>query len=199
MSAIAAGTAIRANYLPFARVLAASLARRHPDVPFTVLLADEPGDRFAPEAEPFRVVELARLGAPRERLFREDPAQVVISAKAELLAHLLERGHDAALFLDADMLVLGGLGRLLTPVRRHAVTLTPHRLGPWAAIEDDIGLLRSGTYNSALVGVAARPEGLDFLAWWRDRLSEHCHFAPEAGVHYDQRWLDLAPGLFGDV
>jgi hypothetical protein len=201
VSAVAVGAVVRADYMAFARVLAASLRRHHPDVPFHVLLADEAGDRFDPAAEPFEVTELAALGLPghRARVFRDDPSQVVLAAKADLLAHLLESGHGSALALDADILVLKGIGGLLAHVARHAVTLTPHRRSASAGAEDDLRLLVSGTYNGGVVGVSRRPGGPEFLAWWRERLREHCRYSPEEGMHYDQRWLDLAPTLFEDV
>ena len=197
MSAVGVGAVVRANYLPFARVLAASLRRRHPDVPFLVLLADEVAGRFDPAAEPFEVVELASLGLPghRERVFRHDPTEVVLSAKVDVLEHLLGR-FGAALMLDADTLVLRRIGGLLDHAARHAVTLLPHRLTP-ATPEEELQLLLAGNYNAGVVGVAGDAAG--FLAWWRERLRDHARHAPEEGMHGDQRWLDLVPGLFEGV
>jgi len=59
VSTAAAGTIASKRALPFARVLARSFKNHHPDVPFFLLLADEPQGCFDPEHEPF---VLRRLG-----------------------------------------------------------------------------------------------------------------------------------------
>ena len=40
------------KFLPFARLLARSIARHHPGTPFYLVLTDAPPDGFAPEHEP---------------------------------------------------------------------------------------------------------------------------------------------------
>jgi len=47
--------------------------------------------------------------------------------------------------------------------------------------------------------VREAPPARAFLEWWWERLEHHCRHAPEHGLHLDQRWLDLAPGLFERV
>ena len=44
---IAIGTVFAKNYLAFARVLADSFQRRHPEVPFFAALVDDDGGYFA--------------------------------------------------------------------------------------------------------------------------------------------------------
>ena len=61
---IAIGTVFAKNYLAFARVLADSFQRRHPEVPFFAALVDDDGGYFAPAEEAFSVVELDELSIP---------------------------------------------------------------------------------------------------------------------------------------
>ena len=38
-----------------------------------------------------------------------------------------------------------------------------------------------------------------FLAWWKSKLEYDCRVALADNLFVDQRWLDLSPGLFGNV
>jgi hypothetical protein len=196
---IAAGTIVRANYLPFARVLANSLRRHHPELPLTVLLIDEPPDDPG-DLDVLRLEDLA-IEDLRGWRFAYDAQELTVAAKPHLLAHLLER-NEAAVFLDADVEVLGSLDALLSDVREHAIVLVPHLLAALEtgdAAERERMLLLAGAFNGGVLGVSRREEGRRFLAWWADRMRAHCRHDVPAGMHYDQRWLDLVPSFFADV
>jgi hypothetical protein len=199
---VAVGTIVAKNYLSFARVLGRSLREHHPDVPFFVVLADQVEGTFDPAAEPFQVVPLEALEIPdlRRLCFRYSRQQVGVAAKPYLLRYLLGRGFAAAVFLDADILVVGPLDPLLTD--RHSIVLTPHLLEPLTErqrIDRELRILQSGVFNGGFLGVSETPIGHRFLAWWANRLNTHCRLAVGDGMHYDQRWLDLVPAFFDDV
>lgn len=201
---VAVGTVVARNYLPFARVLARSLAAHHPEVPLFVLMADEPGGAFGPEVEPFRTVPLAAVGIPELRrfVFRYTRQQVIVAAKPYLLRWLLDHGFERAVFLDADILVLGDLGPLLAPAGARSILLTPHLLSPPVGPDRfarELAVLQAGVYNGGFVAVSGSASARDFLGWWQDRLFRHCQHAVAEGLHYDQRWLDLVPTLFDEV
>jgi hypothetical protein len=196
----AATTVITKSHLAYARVLAASLREHHPELPLLVVLADEPEGRFDPAAEPYDLVALADIGIPGldAILPSATPFEVATLAKPFALAHALDRGHGAALFLDPDTLVTGDLLELLDRTRRHAAVLTPHLLAPLTTRDRarrDLNIIVSGAYNAGVVGARDRA----FLRWWQARVLADCRHGPDEGVFYDQRWLDLAPGLFDDV
>ncbi len=198
---IAAGTVVAKNFLSFARVLARSFHEQHPDVPLFVLLADKVDGYFDPAAEPFPLLLLEDLPIPHF-LSRYSRQQTVVAAKAWLLSHLLDRGFERAVFLDADLLILGDLTPLLAPAGDPAILLTPHLLAPLAGgdrIPRELNILQSGIYNGGFLGVSESPEARRFLAWWQERLSLHCRHAIAEGMHYDQRWLDLVPAFFENV
>jgi hypothetical protein len=63
----------------------------------------------------------------------------------------------------------------------------------------DLRLLSAGTFNGGLLGVRESATTRRFLAWWADRTQRGCKGRLDRALHYDQRWLDLVPGLFDDV
>src|SRR5687767_5320287 len=107
----AVGTIVAKNFVPFARVLARSLREHHPAVPFFTVLADRVDAAFAPALEPFEIVTLDELEIPdlHRQCFRYTRQQLSILAKPYLLRHLLKRGFSAAVFLDADILIVDSL------------------------------------------------------------------------------------------
>ena len=180
-----------------ARLIAESFREHHPDLPFFVLLADEPEGVFDPGAEPFEVVRLSDLGVPREMIFRYPRLWLSYALTPSLIAHVLGRGFDEVVFIKQESLVTGRLESMLAALGRSEVVITPHRLEPGG--EGELPFLLAGVYNGGIVGVADRGDGPGFLRWWQDRCERHCLLAVEGGMHYEQRWLDLAPALFDGV
>jgi hypothetical protein len=203
LTAPSIGTIVAKNYLPFARVLARSLRRYHPNARLVVALADELDESFEPEVEPFSILTPAELGIPNlgDLAFRAMRLEFAVALKPYLLAKLLESA-DSAVFLDPDMLVLGRLDSLFDRVRRHAVTLVPHFLEPPRTphrVERELVIHRCGAFNAGVLGVAAGGPARAFLSWWQDRVHSLCVLDVERGLHYDQRWLDLVPGFVEDL
>ncbi len=204
MSALVAGTVISANYVPSARVLVNSWRRFHPDIAFRVLLvAEEPVCRDAAAAG-LDVVRLGDLQIPdlAGMLARYDCLQLVTALKPAILRYLLEQGHEAVVYLDADMLVTGNLTPLLEQVAGHALCLTPHLPCARATVSREKlerSLLLAGLYNAGFVGVANRQESRQFISWWEQRLRTLSRKDKKRGYNYDQRWLDLAPSYVGDT
>lgn len=204
MSGVAVCTCVAANFVAFARVLADSFQRFHPDIPFFVVV----GDRREPQSvlgrESVRALGIDHLGIPElsGMLLRYDCKQVMVALKPAVLRHLLEQGFDTVLYLDPDTLVTAPLDSLIGIAQQHSLTLTPH-VGPKLAEESDEQrektLLYAGIFNGGVVGANNREETLRFLAWWERRLRTHCVEEVRLGLHFDQRWLDLAPGFVWDL
>jgi hypothetical protein len=200
----AIGTIVARNYLPFARVLAASLFSHHPDLPCFVVIADDPDDVEAPDRDRLNVIRLADLGfePPRESWGRWSCQEFAVLLKPYLLRHLFARGFTTALYLDPDMLIVGDLSPALHEVGKHPCTLVPHVLSPIEGperIARELTLLRAGTFNAGVIGVSSSPAADAMLEWWSARLLADCSDSVERGVYYDQRWLDLLPVLFDGV
>jgi hypothetical protein len=198
-------TVFARNYTSQVRVLARSLRTHAAGVPLTALLIDEPRPPFDPAAEVFRIVRLDDIGVPglRQACFRLNLRELASMVKPFLLAHLLDQGFRSVVFLDPDILAVGPMEPVLERVRLHAVTLTPHFVRPphecARGIERELRMLLVGTLNAGFVGLTDGDDARTFLQWWQDRVAGDCAHRTGDGVFYDQRWLDLAPGLFADV
>jgi hypothetical protein len=194
---IAIATVIAKNYLPFARVLADSLRQWHPELTLYVALADEPEGKFEPARERFAILTLKDLGIPNlpQFCFRYSRREAVSAVKPYLLNTLLDKGYKTALYLDADMLVLGDLSPLLERAAQHPLLVTPHTIAPGLSLEAELNILQCGVFNGGVVGASDTPVARAFLHWWQDRTREHCRYALSEGMHLDQLWLDLAPSF----
>jgi len=197
-------TIVGKRELPYARVLADSLARVHPDLPLLVLLADEVEGAFDPDEEPFELVRLSELAIPElpRVCFLHQPLSLSYAATPFLLSALLDRGFDRVVFVKQESLVLGAQRSVLEELEDASVVLTPHLLAP-PEDEDPAArerlILLSGSYNGGVVGVRRSEVAANFLAWWGDRVRLRCVHAVADGMHFEQRWLDLAPVFFSRV
>jgi hypothetical protein len=201
---LCAATIAAKSFLSYARALAISFRQHHPEVPFYVLLADEVDGFFVPEREPFAMLTLDELEIPHLARFRFHYPQQPLSYAATpyLLAHLLRRGFSRVVFLKQESLVLGSFGSVYEQLASSSLVLTPHLVRPLEGadrIARELNILQSGTFNIGLMGVADTPPAHRFLAWWQDRVFTHCRHAVAEGMHYEQRWVDLAPALFDGV
>ena len=201
MTVRAACTIAAKEQWALARVVAASFTEHHPEVPVSVLLADEPDGAFEPAAEPFEVLRLGDLALPHRRslLFRYAQQPLSYALTPFLLSLLLERGCEQVLFIKQESLVTGVLEAPFATLDTKAIALTPHLLGPLTgdrAADRELPILQAGAYNGGILGVTDREQGRDFLAWWQDRVMEHCRVGHADGMHFEQRWLDLVPSYF---
>lgn len=202
-------TVVTRSHVPFARVLVDSIRAHHGEDDLDVLVCvidgtivdAPPGSTGIDATEVLRTSELRALPGRYSR------QPLVVAAKAPLLAAALARGYQRAVFLDADMLALAPLDPVLEPAGG-AIVLTPHVLAPLdpgAYLTGDSGreferiLLLSGVFNGGVVAVDSGANAAAFLSWWTDRLLTHCRHDVTNGLHYDQTWLDVVPGMFDGV
>lgn len=198
--ALAVVTIAAANYVPQTVAMAASLRRFHPETPLYVVLAG--ARRSVPELERLgaRIVPLAELRVEglRGMMLRYGCKELCAALKPSAIEKVLEAGHHTAVFVDPDMLVLDSLTVCFGHASAHSLLLTPH-IGPEAAGRPDEelerALLMAGMFNGGFIGATDCGETRRFLEWWAGRLRTHCYEDVEAGMHFDQRWLDLAPGF----
>lgn len=198
MTGCAAATIVAKRTLPYARALAQSFRRHHPDIPFLALLADEVQGCFDPAAEPFELVTADAACVPPGVRFRYLQQALSYAATPLFLAHLLERGFDRVVFFKQESLVTGDHDPVFSLLERYPVVLTPHLLAP-VSPERELNILQSGTFNVGMVGVADTPAARQMLSWWGTRTATHCRHAVGEGMHFEQRWLDLAPVYFEGV
>jgi glycosyltransferase involved in cell wall biosynthesis/SAM-dependent methyltransferase len=198
-------TIIARNYVAYARVLAESFKAVHPDGTCNVLVIDDPSDYLDPATEPFELVTIDQIGLPdAERMAASyDVMEFSTAVKPWLLRHLLDRpGVDTIAYLDPDIRIFNPIDEIERRARAHRVVLTPHFTKPLP--RDDLkpseeDILIAGTYNLGFIALGASETADSLLEWWSERLEKHCINNPAQGHFVDQRWIDLAPGLWPGI
>jgi glycosyltransferase involved in cell wall biosynthesis len=197
-------TIVAKNYLPYARVLMRSAAMIHPEWRRYVVLVDHVDGYFDPLAEDFEIVLSGDLPISGSRWFHFKYAIMELSTAVKPYAFeylFSARGFDQIVYLDPDIRIYSPLHRITEVLETASVALTPHLTG---SLDDDrrpaeIDILRAGTYNLGFIAVARSRETAAFLAWWQQRLYDHCVVDLPRGLFVDQKWVDLAPGMFEGV
>lgn len=198
-------TIIARNYVAHARVLAESFAEFHPDGTCSVLVIDDPDGFIDPAEESFELLTIDQIGLPdAERMAAAyDVMELSTSVKPWFLRHLLERpGVDSAIYLDPDIRIFASLEEVARRAQASDVVLTPHFTTPLPRdgrkpSEEDI--LVAGTYNLGFIALGTGETAHSLLDWWSERLENDCLNDPEEGHFVDQRWIDLAPGLWPGI
>ncbi len=198
-------TIIARNYVAHARVLAESFLEVHPEGTCSVLVIDEPSGYIDPAEEPFELITIDQIGLadPARMAASYDVMELSTAVKPWLLRTLLERaGVDSVIYLDPDIQVFSSLEPVVERALRHDVVLTPHFTAPLPRdgrkpSEEDI--LIAGSYNLGFIALGAGQTAHALLDWWSERLETDCLNEPEQGRFVDQRWIDLAPGLWPGI
>jgi hypothetical protein len=199
-------TIIAKNYLAQARVLGESFAENHPDGNFVVLVIDGFEGYIDADALPFEIVDFGSIGLSEDDRNRMAASYNVLelstAVKPWFLSTLLQRpGWDVVTYLDPDIRIFDDLTQIDELARRHGLVLTPHFTAP--PPQDDLApgereILFSGAYNLGFVALRACPATDALLDWWSGHLLHECRVDPDEGLFVDQRWMDLAPGMFPD-
>ncbi|HSY52324.1 MAG TPA: glycosyltransferase [Thermoanaerobaculia bacterium] len=198
-------TIVARNYLAYARVLAASLARHNPGARLHVVVLDDPGRTISPEPS-FEVIHADELPFDPPSDFYTmaaiyDVTELSTAVKPWVFEYLFGRGASVAIYLDPDIEVFDSLGPLEPLSRKHGMLLTPHITEPLprdGKRPDERDLLLAGIYNLGFLALSAEA-ARSFLPWWRKRLRRDCLSDPAEGLFVDQRWIDFAPALFAPV
>jgi glycosyltransferase involved in cell wall biosynthesis len=196
-------TIIARNYAAHARVLARSFAATHPDGHCSVLVIDEPDGYLDPATEPFELIRLEEIGLPdAERMAAfYSLLELSTAVKPWLLRHLLDRdGVDTVTYLDPDIRVEDSLEEVDRRAREHGAVLTPHLTAPLprdGRKPSEAEIMVAGSFNLGFIALGADGEIADpLLDWWSKRLEDECLIDPVNGLFVDQRWIDLAPGMW---
>ena len=202
----AACTIVSPNYLPFARALATTYKKHHPEDRFFVLLVADlpPASTF--ESEPFEAVLLSQIGLVdvRREAMKYDILELNTNVKPGFLAHLFatEPAVDQLVYLDPDIRVFAPLEPVFAVLSAGAaVALTPHITSPIhdSKSPSEQDLLYNGTYNLGFAAFRRSDEADRVLAWWGERCLALGFSEGRTGLFVDQKWMNLAPGMFADV
>jgi glycosyltransferase involved in cell wall biosynthesis len=193
------------NYLGYAITLMQSVAAQYPDSPRYLCMVDHEDPQDLLESPWFEVTGIEQLGLPNFEafVFRYDILELNTAVKPWMFNWLRRRHpHQPMIYLDPDILVVDRLLAVEEALAAGAsLVLTPHLLEP---IEDDahpdeLAILRAGSYNCGFVAIGAHPLAERVLTWWSSKLEHGCRVDLAEGLFTDQKWMDLAPGMFDSV
>lgn len=202
---IAACTVISPNYLRFARTLAASYLEHHPGHRFFVLLVADLTDRSLFAGELFEPVLATEIGLDdlRREAMKYDILELNTNIKPAFLQYLFRtHGPEQLVYLDPDICVYNPLEPVFAALSTgSSAVLTPHLTTPlWDdALPSEQDHLYNGTYNLGFVAFRRGAEADRILAWWSERCLALGFSEGRTGLFVDQKWMNLAPGLFGGV
>jgi hypothetical protein len=201
----AACTIISPNYLAYARTLADSYLAAHPDHRFFALIVADLDDPAPFRNLGFEPVMLPQIGLAdiHAEGMKYDILELNTNVKPTFLKFLLHTyALDQLVYLDPDILVLAPLDPVFSALDSGvALVLTPHITAPvfdgkQPAEQDH---LYNGTYNLGFAAFAHNDEAWRILSWWERRCLDLGFSEGRTGLFVDQKWMNLAPGLFEHV
>ena len=186
-----------------------SFLHYHPDGKVFVLLLDS-----SPKTWPADQAALGDFTLIHPHDFLPDPkfsqmffqysvVEAATAIKPSFLQHLFTQYQLSSLvYIDPDIEFFSSMQTVWTALKRNSILLTPHLLEPnlesnFYRVERD--LLLCGIYNLGFLALRNSASTTRFLTWWKMRLEFHCRNRMEEGLFVDQKWVDFAPGMFGDL
>lgn len=195
------------NYLAQAKTLGDSLMAHHPDYGFIIGLVDRLDQHHIPQERlpKYPMIELHTIGiSDLDQLAEKyNITEFNTAVKPFFLQYLyaqypsLEEVH----YFDPDIQVFDKLSPLEEGLATHNLVLTPHILSPFPdeSRPQERDLLNTGMYNLGYLGTRRSNTTDEFLAWWADRLRDHCFIDLANGMFVDQIWANFAPIYFDKV
>ncbi|MEM0952909.1 MAG: glycosyltransferase family 4 protein [Pseudomonadota bacterium] len=190
------------NYLHYARTLMHSVEAFAPGASRVVGLCDERGSvEFS--AENFDILDMRSLDIPEidKFIFRYTILELNTAIKPYVITALFQQGFDKVIYFDPDIRLFRSLDSMIALLDEHQMLLTPHLTGPLDdnRLPSELNILVSGSYNLGYIGLRNTPDMQRFTRWWEQKLYTDCVVDLERGLFVDQKWMDLAPGMYPGV
>lgn len=195
-------TIITADYLPFAKVLHASLQKHVPGTSLQVLVVD---NNDLPSSPNFTIhfIDSVITSPVAKGIYKKyahtNPDHFRWALKPVFISYLLQNGFDKVIFADPDIYFVSNFNFLFDELETNNILLTPHwaNLDPLENEGSLIDVMKGGLYNAGFIG--ATKNGSEAINWWAGM----CHYKtennPEMGLFVDQKYLDILPVQFPDV
>jgi hypothetical protein len=135
--------------------------------------------------------------------FKYDIVEFSTSLKPYITLKLLEK-YKNVIFFDPDVCTYDSVVPILNDLENHSIILTPHYTTPISnhkktGWNNDLGMMRFGSFNLGFYAVKDSQQGIEFLTWWSDRCMDLCFMESQFGLSTDQKWITIAPALFQDL
>lgn len=200
-------TIVSPNYLAYARTVSASYLVQHPNHRFFVLIVADLSveDRKIFEGDGFTPVMLAEIGVEdlRSQGMKYDILELNTNVKPTFMKYLIQTFDlENLVYLDPDIFVYSPLAPVFDALSDGAsATLTPHMTAPVddGKLPGEQEMLYNGTYNLGFIAVRRCEESWQLLNWWERRCLDLGFSEGRTGLFVDQKWMNLAPGMFEKV
>lgn len=200
-------TICAANYLHHAITLGNAIHQHDSDVLFIIGLVDDQPPSAVDAANGHKVISWSELRAAGYEAVSGEYGiiEFCTAVKPLYFTYLMRMYPDISRFyyIDPDIRFYHSFDALDALLVDANVLLTPHATTPQEAthsiITPEQRFLLRGVFNLGFIGLRRSDETSKLLAWWGDRLRQHCRLTPEEGLFVDQKWMDLVPCYFGNV
>lgn len=195
-------TVVTPNYLAHGLSLRESFLRHNPGHDLYICVIGSKED--LPATEPGQVYFINAIRDSRiEAMLQQYTAFEMSCAVKPFFASLLFDsipGLEHLIYLDGDIMVFGSFR---SPAKA-AITISPHRVNTIGFLPEphplsDISLNRFGVFNAGYFEVMKQEEGIRFLEWWKQLMSNMCYNQPDDHLFVDQLWLNCIPAFFENV
>jgi hypothetical protein len=104
-------------------------------------------------------------------------------------------------YFDPDIIVYQPLTVIEEALATNSLFVTPHITSPYPDENrpQERDHLNTGIFNLGYLGTRRTENTALFLAWWKDRLRDHCFIDLANGMFVDQNWVNFAPVFYDDV
>jgi hypothetical protein len=200
-------TIVSPNYLAYARTVSLAYLKQHPGHRFFVLIVADLSleDRELFEGEGFSPVMLVEIGLAdvRGEGMKYDILELNTNVKPTFMKYLIQTFDlQSLIYLDPDIFVYSSLTPVFEAFNSGAsAILTPHMTTPVddGKLPGEQEMLYNGTYNLGFVAVRRCEESWRLLSWWERRCLDLGFSEGRTGLFVDQKWMNLAPGMFDQV
>ena len=200
-------TIVSSNYLAYAKTLFDSIETHYPKSKLVLCIVDAPDVAVAELGTRCTILRLEDLGLPNHDhfVYRYGVMELNTAVKPYALAWIARNMREAAdgmMYIDPDIRFFRPLADVEALIADGALAvLTPHLTAPLYddKLPSELSIMRAGAYNCGFVAIGPHARRGEFLEWWCRRLEYGAFVDFEAGLFTDQKWIDLAPGLFPDV
>lgn len=210
MSNKAICTVVTKSHLAYAQTLADSFLTYYPKGNVFVLIID-PSHEYELSRDPrikfISFDEVAKWdGSIIGLAFKYTALELCCAMKAYFIDFLLKKHKlKNIIYFDSDILITNRIESIFKLFKENSILLTPHILDPHNNTltgplgPNFISILSTGVFNLGFIGVSRSFQGLNFLNWWKIKVSEECKSDIRNGYFLDQKIVDLAPGLFSKI
>jgi len=190
-------------YLPKALILAESIEKFN-NVKLKIYLFDRKKDiDFSSLSAELYWIEDLQIPYFNQLAFKYDIVEFSTCLKPYLTLRLMEN-YGKVIFFDPDICTYHSVIPIINDLEYNPILLTPHYTTPISnhkkqGWNNDLGMMRFGSFNLGFYGVKDDQQGMAFLNWWSDRCMDLCYMESQFGLSTDQKWVSIAPCFFPDL